>query len=90
MKSIGGKHKQSECLGLIFLTLFYNAVLHDWNFKLMAKICECSAYGILHTDWQFIPSKKCLQFTSFWRTFADSWTQSRLICSVTLPDKTDS
>ena len=50
MKSIGGKHKQSECLGLIFLTLFYNAVLHDWNFKLMAKICECSAYGILHTD----------------------------------------
>jgi len=56
----------------------------------MAKICECSAYGILDTDWQFISSKKCLQFTNFWRTFTDSWTQSRLICSVTRPDKTDS
>jgi len=87
---MGGKHKQSECLSSIFLTLFYNVVIHERDLKVMAKTFECSAYGILDTDWQFSSSKNCLQFTNFWRTFTDSWTQSRLIYSVTRPDKTDS
>jgi len=47
---MGGKHKQSECLSSIFLTLFYNVVIHERDLKVMAKTFECSAYGILDTD----------------------------------------
>jgi len=41
----------ANVLARFFLTLFYSVVLHERDLKSMAKICECSAYGILDTDW---------------------------------------